>query len=340
MPAPILNLSCPHVFALLLGSVILVLASSTSAIELAPGDLVVLERQLKLHRIDPITGDRELFFDESVPGIFESIVVTPDRKILVLASSTQGPLVRVDPATGDYEVLPLEVRPSSTMALAPDGDLYVVAFGPTTSVLDVEGVEYQLMRVDPDTGSATTVAPTFSSSIAVSTCGDAIVGPELERVSVATGLRMSIPSEVSLSPAPRSMASSSTGALVLLEPPDDSDTVPIVRLDPASGTTELVSSVQTFESSTPLALGLDDEIYVVTRHRFGRHLLRFDPDTGEQTHVTGLGALARHPEALAVVPDDTPPTRRELWRTALRCRLERWQLYFDVLRGFPMPRSR
>jgi sugar lactone lactonase YvrE len=184
----------------------------------ADGDLIVAEkftqpingvRVPSIVRIDPATGTRTLVSSNTSPaagpdlGSPNGLAVEADGGIVVADAAafpqTRGGLIRVDPVTGARTTLSRNGSPAGgaqfdnprDVAVAANGDLYVV---------DMTGV----LRVDPVTGDRTRVsrnnspagAPTFANPqyLTIDTDGDILVsdGVAIIRVDPVTGVRTTV----------------------------------------------------------------------------------------------------------------------------------------------------
>jgi len=212
---------------------------------LAPGDLVVVERQGfefqgdnagGLLKVDPATGEQEVLVSGEFFSFPRALAIADDGDILVLNSGSDG-LVRFDPDSGT--VVPVASVSGTAMTLDTNGQL-VVAGGPN------------VLSVDPDTGSS------------------AVVGPNLQSVG--------------------GIAVDGTGDVFLLHRDSGTGLARLTRLDPSSGATTLVSEGALLGSGAGggLVRTPTGDLFALTN---AREVVKVDPATGTQTLVaSGIGS--------------------------------------------------
>lgn len=184
-------------------------------------------------RIDPATGNQSLLGDETPVGI----AVDPDTGEVFFTDGFDAGVLVVDPSTG--VTTPVASGPpldfTQSIAVGVDGQLYVADLG----------VAWGIVRVDPDSGAASQLAPvlSFVGGLAASAGAVWVTQPEADSI-----IRVALPGG-NVTPVsngnelrfPVGIAVEADGALVVADWGDAAVGPAIVRVDPGTGAQAIVA---------------------------------------------------------------------------------------------------
>ena len=319
-----------------------------SAMELRPGDLLVLTDAQTVTRYDPMSGQEEVVLSDPTLRPVHDVAVLSTSEIALLRCCFAGSLIAiVNLDTGEREFIELDFYVQNTLKVTPDGDLLVYGSIEVPGPLDdlgFFGFRDALMRVDRSTGKAESISTGGAlgplGDTVFDSCGDVIAGVGgspgwgYVRVSSRTGRQTVIPLEFWANPQRGGMDVLPDGDILIVsdffdrELPD-----PIVRVDPRDGGMSIVTVLTDDLRFHELATGVGEHFFVTSIRRTALFsqptVLRVDLETGAQTIVA---EPSREPHAIAVVPGDPIPERRRLGQ----CRSTRFRGFLDYLRSFPL----
>jgi streptogramin lyase len=275
--------------------------------------------------------------ESSLPMANTNDIIVLERSGFTFEGSQAGGLIRVDQETGDQEVIaagdgfgfPFDV------AIAPTGEIFVIN-------ANTSGI----VKVDPMTAVVSTVSSQNGTAIAFEASGALLAAgsDSLFRVDPVTGSSTTL--STGLRSVAEIETEADGNVLVAHRSSDGFDR--IVRVDPVSGAQTIVSEGGSLEfgASGGLAVGESGRIFVLTGfgdivevnpqtgvqtpittalNHFGRGLVidssgdllavttgsgavRVDPDTGEIA-VVSSGGFFNFPDGIAVIPEAPAPSQ-------------------------------
>ncbi len=282
------------------------------------GDIIVSDpNRDQIVLIDPNNGDQRVLAARGLLSFPDGIALDPDGGLLV-AEAGNNLLVHIDLLTGDQTIVASgpDLPDPRAVAVGPDGSIFV---GSRVS-------PYPLTRVDPTTGDTVVIgrnsqdpgAPLGESRwlglqklVVDPVSGDIFASTDVVGINVSGDSVVRVdPTALPLPTAPAVVASGEPFVFAneMVIEPDSGDLfvangTSIVRLDPTTGDTEIVTEGGFLDRAAGLAMEASGSL--VTSTVFGDSILRIDPETGSQELVSFAGELAQ-PQGLVVVPVPEP----------------------------------
>jgi streptogramin lyase len=257
------------------------------------GDILVADTRYGIFRVDPTSGAQDQLSGINPLTGHGYYDVTSDASGNVYAIDNAGWAVyRIDLASGTPTLLSYgnHLQYPRTIDAAPDGNLYVVAGGPTGAVV----------RVDPASGAQSVVTTGLINAFTVGDDGTAHIvlsdeptmpSHHLYRLDLASGARVKVANNAFYDPV--TLATDAAGNVVLCE--NYIGLRAIHRVYPALGAVALVSSGGQFVQPYGLAIEASGAILVTDNHddyacarppkSCRKVLFRVDPVSGAQTVV-------------------------------------------------------
>jgi Tol biopolymer transport system component len=292
-----------------LASVLAILASTpVSAAVIHPGDIIVVTGALasaRVIQIDPGTGSQTLISSGGLLGTPAAVAIEASGSILVVDGDRFGPngpkIVRVDPLTGAQSIVSargLLLNPHD-IAIEPDGNLLIADF---SAPIGYGGI----FRVNVQTGDQRDIFTAESQaftplSLALAPSGDiffsralGFFGTPLYRLDAVTGSAILVASDVGRG---TDVVVDANGDVLVADGGTASGPSRVLRVDPQTGSVDVVSAAGLFQFLTGIAISHEGVIFLTDQTGA---VFRVDPVTGDQTLVSSGGLLGQ-PSGIAVV---------------------------------------
>jgi len=302
---------------------VLILGSTTRAVDLAPGDLIICDGNGgspgKIIKVDPVTGDQTLIAEGGFLDSPFSVAIEPTGKIVVtdLRYDSGGPsvanpacVIRIDPATGLQQVVSeglLMVDPRGIL-VSPTGQILVAEM----QAADGNGA---IIAIDPNNGAQSI----YASGSNIEHPWDLAYGPDGSLYVVCT-LHSNYASVIKISTdgtqsiiSPGGPYSVWVGGLTVAQSGDiyTSDIYynnAIIKVDPTTGIQSILTQYGPFEDPRDLVVDLSGRLAVVDENVSSPgKVIIVDTATGTPTVLTE-GELLVDPYGIALMPTIPPPT--------------------------------
>jgi VCBS repeat-containing protein len=240
--------------------------------DVATGDIFVINRDGRIVRIDPETGDQTVL-EESGPVIAIAGHIAIDPETGALFALDQSRIVKVDPVTGEETILAEQFHDPWDLEIDGNGDLIVTR--PEIGAIS---------RINPETGVVTFIRSGggFWAGLAIEANGRLLVSDlglnRIVRVHPTTGSLQTVSSGRLLS-QPNDIAVDALGNILVAD-----GSGKVIRIDPVSGAQTLLASGGNLNNTFSVIVDGEGDIFATNLN--SNRVIRIDPASGAQSVVS------------------------------------------------------